>query len=160
MHFNVLLRERIFLIPLSMTFLNPKISGFLFPMKNSLTSENLREFMRWASKIVHEWNGPSRSIYISRPQQMENSRHHLLLRTDIYRKQSFGAPAISNFTNNKTELWKTVMLRSFQILLQICASVLQAFLFDMSFIRSFNVVIAVILMVHSICWQSPLFEFW
>ena len=46
-------------------FWNPKISGFLFPMKNSLTSENLGEFMRWASKIVHEWNGPSRSIYQS-----------------------------------------------------------------------------------------------
>ena len=50
------------------------------------------------------------------------------------------------------------MLTSFQILLQICASVL-SFLFDMSFIPSFNVVIAVILMVQSIWWQFPLFEF-
>ena len=136
MQFNVL-RGREFLIALSITFLNPKILGSPFPMKNSVTSENLREFMRWASKIVHEWNGHLEAF--SSPQEIENSRHYLLLRTDIYRKQSFGAPVVSNFTNNKTELWKTVVLTSFQILLQICASVLQSFLFDMSFIPSFNV---------------------
>ena len=31
-------KVRIFLIPLSMTFLNPKILGFLFSTKNSLTA--------------------------------------------------------------------------------------------------------------------------
>ena len=104
----------------------------------------------------YTWNGHLEVF--SSPQEIENSRHYLFVQTDIYRKRSFGAPVKSNFTNNKTELGKTVMLTSFQILLQICASVL-SFLFDMLFIPSFNVVTAVILMVRSIWWQLPLFEF-
>ena len=48
-------KKKTFLIPLSITFLNPKILGFFFPAKNSLTwevkcenqtSENRREFIR------------------------------------------------------------------------------------------------------------------
>ena len=58
--------KEMFLIPLSITFLNQKILGFLFPMKNSLTwsvkcenqtSENRREFIKLASKFVRGWNG-------------------------------------------------------------------------------------------------------
>ena len=75
-----------FLIPLSITFLNPKILGFLFPTKNSLTwgvkcenetSENRREFIKLASKFVREWNGHLENF--SLPQVIENSRQYLLL---------------------------------------------------------------------------------
>ena len=41
-------------------------------------------------------NGMAHLEGLSSPQEIENSRHYLLLRTDIYRKQSFGAPVISN----------------------------------------------------------------
>ena len=41
-------------------------------------------------------NGMAHLEVFSSPQEIENSRHYLLLRTDIYRKQSFGAPVISN----------------------------------------------------------------
>ena len=79
------------MIPLSITFLNPKILGFLFPTKNSLTwgvkcenetSENRREFqVKLASKFVREWNGHLENF--SFPQAIENSRQYLILRTDI-----------------------------------------------------------------------------
>ena len=36
-NFKVLTKKRIFLIPLSIIFLNPKVLGFLFSMKNRLT---------------------------------------------------------------------------------------------------------------------------
>ena len=81
------------MIPLSITFLNPKILGFLFPTKNSLTwgvkcenetSENRREFIKLASKFVREWNGHLEIF--SLPQVIENSRQYLLLRTDILQK--------------------------------------------------------------------------
>ena len=80
-----------FLIPLFVTFLNPKILGFFFPTKNSLTwgvkcenqtSENRREFR--ASKFVREWNGHLEIF--SLPQVIENSRQYLLLQTDILQK--------------------------------------------------------------------------
>ena len=58
-------------------------------MKNE-TSENRREFMTYASKIAHEWIHHLEMF--SRPQVIENSRQHLLLRKAIYRKQSLGAP--------------------------------------------------------------------
>ena len=63
---KVLTKVMIFLIALSIIFLKPKILGFLFCMKNSLTGAvkceklnftgNRRKFIRQASKIVHEWN--------------------------------------------------------------------------------------------------------
>ena len=74
-------KKKFFLIPLSITFLNPKILGFLFPWKNSLTwgvksenqtSENRREFIKLASKFVREWNGHLEIF--SLPQVIENSR--------------------------------------------------------------------------------------
>ena len=37
------------------------------------TSENRREFIRYASKIVQEWNGHL-EISVSRPQLIENSQ--------------------------------------------------------------------------------------
>ena len=46
-------------------------------MKNE-TSENLRECIRKASKIVHEWNGHLEIF--SRPQIIKNSRQYLLLK--------------------------------------------------------------------------------
>ena len=49
-------------------------------MKNK-TSENRRELIREASKIVHEWDGHLEIL--SRSQAIENSGPYLLLRTDI-----------------------------------------------------------------------------
>ena len=90
---------RIFLITLSNIFFNPKILRFLFSTKSTLiwgvqcenqTLENRREFIREALKILHEWN--SHLEILSRPQVMENSRQHLLLRTDILQKTVVGCP--------------------------------------------------------------------
>ena len=56
----------------------------------NLTSENRREFIRWAAKIVHEWNG---HLELFSPLQViENSRQYLLLRTDILQKTVVGYP--------------------------------------------------------------------
>ena len=57
-------------------------------MKNE-ASENRKEFITLASKIVHEWKGQLE--FFSRLQVTENSRQYLLLQI-IYRKQSLGAP--------------------------------------------------------------------
>ena len=57
-------------------------------MKNE-ASENRKEFITLASKIVHEWKGQLE--FFSRLQVTENSRQYLLLQI-IYRKQSRGAP--------------------------------------------------------------------
>ena len=57
-------------------------------MKNE-TSENRKEFITLASKIVHEWKGQLE--FFSRLQVTENFRQYLLLQI-IYRKQSLGAP--------------------------------------------------------------------
>ena len=69
--------------------------NFRFPFftKNSLTWElqcgklyfrKSWEFIRYASKIVHEWNGDLETV--SRPRVSENSRQFLLLRTDTLQK--------------------------------------------------------------------------
>ena len=67
--------------------MDPKIVGFLFSMKNSLawgvkcenlTSENRREFIGQASKVVHEWN--VHLEIFSRPHVTENCSQYLLLR--------------------------------------------------------------------------------
>ena len=52
------------------------------------TLENRREFIREVSKIVPESNGQLEIL--SRPQVIENSRQHLLLRTDISQKTVVG----------------------------------------------------------------------
>ena len=57
-------------------------------MKNE-ASENRKEFITLASKIVHEWKGQLE--FFSRLQVTENFRQYLLLQI-IYRKQSLGAP--------------------------------------------------------------------
>ena len=44
--------------------------------------KNLREFVKQASKIVHQWNGHLEIF--SLPQVIENSTQFLLLRTDIF----------------------------------------------------------------------------
>ena len=55
--------ENFFLIPFSITFLNPKILGFLFCTNNSLIwavkceKLNFRKSQGIYQKIVHEWNG-------------------------------------------------------------------------------------------------------
>ena len=62
--------------------------------------ENRREFIskiRWASKIVHEWNDHLEIF----SQVKENSRQNLLLRTDILQKTVVGCPW--------PELWKTTI---------------------------------------------------
>ena len=52
--------------------------------------ENRREFIRYITKIVHEWNGHLEIF--SLPQAIENSRQFLLLRTDILQKTVLGCP--------------------------------------------------------------------
>ena len=58
-------------------------------MKNQ-PSENRREFIRYVTKIVHEWKGHLEIF--SLPQGIENSRQFLLLRTDIIQKTVAGCP--------------------------------------------------------------------
>ena len=63
----------------------------------NLTSENHREFIWWASKIVHEWN--MHLEIFSRHQAQENSRKQFAWAFSeqiLYRKQSVGAPDISH----------------------------------------------------------------
>ena len=79
---------RIFLIPLSITFLNPKILGYLFskPGENNvknLTSENRRKLIRKASHCT--WKNGHR-------QEVENFRQYLLGRTAILQKTVVGCP--------------------------------------------------------------------
>ena len=62
-------------------------------MKNR-TSENRREFIREASKNVHEWN--VHLEIFSRRQAEKNSRQHLILRTDILQKTVVGCPWLNN----------------------------------------------------------------
>ena len=45
------------------------------------TLENRREFIREASKIVHEWNGDLEIFTL--PQALKSSRQFLLLGTDF-----------------------------------------------------------------------------
>ena len=53
--------------------------------------------IRWALKIIHEWNGHLENF----SQVKENSRQNLLLRTDILQKTVVGCPW--------PELWKTTI---------------------------------------------------
>ena len=56
-----------------------------------LTSENRREFIREASKIIHEWDGYLEIL--GRPSVIENNyKQHFLLRTAVLQKQSLSAP--------------------------------------------------------------------
>ena len=73
--------------------------GFPFSKENrqtwvlkceKLTLENRREFIRYVTKIVHEWNGHPEIF--SLPQAIENSRQFLGLRTDILQKTVVGCP--------------------------------------------------------------------
>ena len=89
----------VFLIPIFIAFLNPKILGLLFLRKiakpgewsvKNKTSENRREFFRKASIIVHEWS--SHLEMLSLPQVIENFKQYLLLRTDILEKTVVGCP--------------------------------------------------------------------
>ena len=64
--------------------MNPKILGFLFPTKNSLTWGVKCENQTRASKFVREWN--CHLEIFSLPQVIENSRQYLLLQTDILQK--------------------------------------------------------------------------
>ena len=52
--------------------------------------KNLREFVKQASKIVHQWN--SHLEIFSPPEAIENSRQFLFLRTDIFYKTVVGCP--------------------------------------------------------------------
>ena len=52
--------------------------------------KNLREFVRQASKIVHQWNGHLEIF--SPPEAIENSGQFLFLRTDIFYKTVVGCP--------------------------------------------------------------------
>ena len=61
-------------------------------MKNQ-TAENRREFIRRASIIIHEGNNYL-EIFM-RPQVIENSGDICVSEQIFYRKQTFGAPAIT-----------------------------------------------------------------
>ena len=95
---------RIFLIPLSMTFSNPKIVGVLFCKKNGLTwavkweksklQKIVGNLLDKRQKVLHEWN--DHLEISSRPQVIENCRQYLLLRTDILQKTLAGSPWINS----------------------------------------------------------------
>ena len=55
-----------------------------------LTSENRREFIREASKIIHEWDGYLETL--GRPSVIENYKQYFLLQTAVLQKQSLSAP--------------------------------------------------------------------
>ena len=95
---------RIFLIPLSITFLNPKILGFHFSTKKSLAvgekceklnfKNSLRNLLDKLRRLyMHEWN--DHLEIFSCPQVIENSNQHLFLRTDILQKKVVGCPCFS-----------------------------------------------------------------
>ena len=81
-------------------------------------------------------------------------------------KEYFSPEIISNISNNKKELWKTIRLRIFKttgaIRFNQSFEVVQPclLLYLLLFITSFKVLSAVIFMFHSIWWQFPLFELW
>ena len=54
------------------------------------TLENRREFIRYATKIVHKWNGHPEIF--SLPQAIENVRQFMLLRTYTLQKTVAGCP--------------------------------------------------------------------
>ena len=76
--------------------------SFSLSSENSLTWEvkyeklyfrrswNLLDKLRKSYSSVQEWNSHQEIVYL--PQATENSRQFLLLRADICRKQSLGAP--------------------------------------------------------------------
>ena len=82
MQFNVL---PIFLIPLYIAFLSPKILSFLFTTKNSLTWGVKSENSNFRKSIVADLLEKLRNLYMNE-----------------YRKQSLGAPAILAFS---VEIW-------------------------------------------------------
>ena len=76
MQFNLLRKlMRIFLFPLFITFLNPKILGFLFFYENK-----------------PKLGGEMWKILKISPQVIQNSRQYLLLRTDVVQKTVVGCP--------------------------------------------------------------------
>ena len=91
--------EIIFLIPLSITFLNPKILGFFFSSKNSLTLGAKCEKLNFRrSQGIHymsfenctSMEQSSRNFQPS--SSKENSTQNLLLRAAILQKTVFGCP--------------------------------------------------------------------
>ena len=98
---------RIFLIPLSIAFSNPKILGFLFLRKIAQSKEwnakiKLQKIV--ASLLVkHEWNGHLEIL--SLPQGKENSKQFLLLRTDILQKTVVGCPWKVKYRNLVTTFY-------------------------------------------------------
>ena len=80
-------------------------------MKNQ-TSEKRREFIRKASKIIHEGNGHLEIF--SGPKVIENSRRYLRLRTDILQKTVVGCPWIISF-HFFERVPRFVKVKSFQL---------------------------------------------
>ena len=88
------------MIPLSITFFDPKILVFLLSTKHIQTwevecennpSKNRREFIRYKLQKLY-MNGTVSLEIFSRHQVIENSRKYLLLRTDILQKTVVGCP--------------------------------------------------------------------
>ena len=57
------------------------------------------EFIRYATKIVHKWNGHLEIFNL--PQAIENVRQFVLLRTDILQKTVAGYPWPFKWTFNQ-----------------------------------------------------------
>ena len=103
MQFNVIAKVKTFLIPLSGTFLNPKILGFLFCTKSILTWAVKCEKLNLKRKVIGNlldklrklsMNGMRNLEIFSRPKLsnrvIENSRQYLRLRTDMLEKTIVG----------------------------------------------------------------------
>ena len=111
---------RILLIPFFITFLNPKILGFLFSTKNSPTRGVKCEKSNYRkSQAIYQigfenctlWYSHLEIFVFSRPKVIEESRQYLPLQTDILQKtvafllsrSYFCAPLIA-FNARKTHL--------------------------------------------------------
>ena len=88
---------KIFFIPLSITFLNPKTLGCLFRTKNSLT---------WSVKCEKYTSENRRDEFIRKLYMngtVKGSTQYLLLRTDILQQSSGGPDFYELLKNSLTE---------------------------------------------------------
>ena len=82
--------------------------------QHRFTDTNRREFIRYASKIVHEWltNGNGHLAIFSLSQAIENFREFLLLRTDILQKTVVGCSWWMTVTGDCLEVFSFSVMQS------------------------------------------------
>ena len=82
--------------------------------QHRFTDTNRREFIRYASKIVHEWlmNGNGHLEIFSLSQAIENFREFLLLRTDILQKTVVGCSWWMTVTGDCLEVFSFSVTQS------------------------------------------------